>query len=168
VSLNPQKLAGQCGKLKCCLNYELKCYLDAQQDFPDVAVPLEVFDGTAYHQKTDIYRRLMWYSFSKDEAANLVPVSVERVKEIMELNKTGVKVKNLINSADAVVEVKEPDYLSPIGTDSVTRFEDQNRDRRKKKKKHRNPAHNQNNNNRIQNNHNSNQNNQNNRGNEKK
>jgi cell fate regulator YaaT (PSP1 superfamily) len=152
VSLNPQKLAGQCGKLKCCLNYELKCYMDAQQDFPDIAIPLEVFDGTAYHQKTDIYRRLMWYSFSKDDAANMIPVAIERVKEILELNKTGVKVKNLVNSVDESTIVKEPDYHSPVGSDSVTRFEDQ-REKRKKKKKHRNPANPQNNNpqnNRVQ------------------
>ncbi len=144
VSLNPQKLAGQCGKLKCCLNYELKCYLDAQQDFPDIAVPLEVFDGTAYHQKTDIFRRMMWYSFSKDEAANLIPVSVERVKEILELNKKGEKPKNLTNSSEEAVEHKELGYLNPVGSDSVTRFEDQRKDRQKRKKKHRNHAQNQN------------------------
>ena len=136
VSLNPQKLAGQCGKLKCCLNYELQCYLDAQQDFPNTSVPLEIFDGTAYYQKTDIFRRMMWYSFSKDESVNLVAVPVERVTEILELNKKGIKVKNLIEFADAPVEKKSLDYDSPIGSDSITRFEDQ-RDRRKKKKKHR-------------------------------
>ena len=126
--------------------------MDAQQDFPDIAIPLEVFDGTAYHQKTDIYRRLMWYSFSKDDAANMIPVAIERVKEILELNKTGVKVKNLVNSVDESTIVKEPDYHSPVGSDSVTRFEDQ-REKRKKKKKHRNPANPQNNNtqnNRVQ------------------
>jgi hypothetical protein len=144
VSLNPQKLAGQCGKLKCCLNYELKCYLDAQQDFPDISIPLEVFDGTAYHQKTDIYRRMMWYSFSKDEAANLVPVSVERVKEILELNKKGEKPKILTNSSEEVVEHKELDYNNPVGGDSVTRFEDQRKDQRKKKKKHWNHSQNHN------------------------
>jgi cell fate regulator YaaT (PSP1 superfamily) len=143
VSLNPQKLAGQCGKLKCCLNYELKCYLDAQQDFPDTAIPLEIFDGTAYHQKTDIFRRLMWYSFTKDEAANMVAVPVERVIEILEQNKNGIKVKSLVDVSRGPVVEKALDYHSPIGTDSVTRFEDNQRDRRKKKKKHRNPNQNQ-------------------------
>lgn len=138
VSLNPQKLAGQCGKLKCCLNYELQCYLDAQQDFPDTAIPLEIFDGTAYHQKTDIFRRMMWYSFSKDEAANLIAVPVERVKEIQELNKKGVKAKNLMDPSDAPEEKKALDYNSPVGSDSITRFEDSHRDRKKKKKKNKN------------------------------
>jgi cell fate regulator YaaT (PSP1 superfamily) len=136
VSLNPQKLAGQCGKLKCCLNYELKCYLDAQQDFPDISVPLEVMDGTAHHQKTDIYRRIMWYSFSNDETANIIPVSIERVKEILELNKKGIKPKILSNSEESV-ERKELDYHNPVGSDSVTRFEDQKQEKKKKKKKHR-------------------------------
>ena len=140
VSLNPQKLAGQCGKLKCCLNFELQCYLDAQQDFPDTNVPLEVFDGTAYHQKTDIFRRMMWYSFSKDEAANLIAVPVERVIEILEMNKKGEKVKSLTEVSDAHVEKKSLDYHSPVGADSINRFEEQ-RDRRKKKKKHRGHGH---------------------------
>ena len=160
VSLNPQKLAGQCGKLKCCLNYELKCYMDAQQDFPDINIPLELFDGTAYHQKTDIYRRLMWYSFSKEEAANLIPVSVERVKEIQELNKKGTKVKNLVNISDEPPQVIEPDYHSPVGSDSVTRFEDQNK--KKKKKKHRNNGQNGLNHNNLSQNHGQNNNSQNN------
>ncbi|MDP4210582.1 MAG: regulatory iron-sulfur-containing complex subunit RicT [Bacteroidota bacterium] len=136
VSLNPQKLAGQCGKLKCCLNYELKTYLDAQQDFPETSIALEIFDGTAFHQKTDIFRRIMWYSFSKDEAVNLTPVSVDRVKEIIELNKKGIKVKSLLDAANEPVVAKPLDYQSPVGSDSITRFEDsRNKDRRKKKKK---------------------------------
>jgi cell fate regulator YaaT (PSP1 superfamily) len=136
VSLNPQKLAGQCGKLKCCLNYELQCYLDAQQDFPNVEIPLEIFDGTAYHQKTDIFRRLMWYSFSKDEAANMIAVPVERVKEIMEINKKGEKAKSLTDPSEAPVVKKDLDYQSPVGADNINRFEEQ-RDRNKKRKKNR-------------------------------
>jgi cell fate regulator YaaT (PSP1 superfamily) len=137
VSLNPQKLAGQCGKLKCCLNYELKCYLDAQQDFPKTEIPLELLDGTAYHQKTDIFRRLMWYSFSKDEAVNLTPVPVEKVKEIQELNKKGIKVKNLgIPEIDAE-QAKPLDFNNPVGSESITRFQD-NKPFKKKSKKKRN------------------------------
>lgn len=138
VSLNPQKLAGQCGKLKCCLNYELQCYLDAQQDFPDTSVPLEVSDGTAYHQKTDIFRRMMWYSFSKDEALNLIAVPVERVKDIVELNKKGIKAKSLTEIIDEPIEKKSLDYSNPVGNDSVTRFEDNQREKGKKKKKNKN------------------------------
>lgn len=139
VSLNPTKLAGQCGKLKCCLNYELKTYLDAQHDFPKIDIPLEIFDGTAYHQKTDIFRRMMWYSFSKDGVATLIPVSVERVIEIIELNKQGIKAKSLMDPVAEEPVKKNLDYSNPIGGDSITRFEDNTRDQRKKKKKNRNP-----------------------------
>jgi len=98
ISLNPQKLAGQCGKLKCCLNYEVHCYIDAQKDFPDKNVILETEKGPAYHHKTDIYRRIIWYGFEPGEevVTKLVPVPVERVAEIIEINKTGVKVPDLI------------------------------------------------------------------------
>ena len=59
LSLNPQKLAGQCGKLKCCLIYELDCYLDARKDFPDTSIPLETSEGTVFHQKTDVFKRII-------------------------------------------------------------------------------------------------------------
>jgi cell fate regulator YaaT (PSP1 superfamily) len=126
VSLNPQKLAGQCSKLKCCLNYELDAYLDEQKDFPNINIPLEAFDGTAYHQKTDVFRRLMWYSFSRDAGANFIALSVEKVKEIIEANKRGQKPK---------IEAEEPknsnkpvqedlDFKNVIGQESITRFDE--------------------------------------------
>ncbi len=135
VSLNPTKLAGQCGKLKCCLNYELKCYVDARQDFPNTETPLEIFDGTAYHFKTDVYRRLMWYSFSKEDSVNLVPVPVERVNEIVKLNKEGVKVKKIIETEEE--RQKELTFNNVVGQDSVTRFQD-NKNNNKHHKHHRN------------------------------
>jgi cell fate regulator YaaT (PSP1 superfamily) len=98
LSLNPQKLAGQCGKLKCCLNYEYDSYIDAQSDFPNTNIVLETKTGKAYHQKTDIYKRMMWYSFDEHAAVNLTPVDVERVKAIIELNKKGIAVENLIEN----------------------------------------------------------------------
>jgi len=136
VSLNPTKLAGQCGKLKCCLNYELKAYMDAQQDFPDTSLPLELLDGTAYHQKTDIFRRIMWFSYSKDDATNPIPVDVERVKEIQELNQKGVKVKSITEAPIVTNVKKELDFQNPIGTDSITRFEDHKKNSKSKKKRH--------------------------------
>lgn len=136
VSLNPTKLAGQCGKLKCCLNFELKAYMDAQQDFPEISIPLEILEGTAYHQKTDIFRRIMWYSFSKDEAINPIPVDVERVKEIQELNKNGIKAKNLTEATINPDIKKEPDFQSPVGTDSITRFEENKKSGKHKKKRY--------------------------------
>jgi cell fate regulator YaaT (PSP1 superfamily) len=98
ISLNPQKLAGQCGKLKCCLNYEVHCYIDAQKDFPDKNIILETGKGPAYHTKTDIYRRIMWYGYEQGEEAinKLIPVPVERVVEIIEANKKGIKVADII------------------------------------------------------------------------
>ena len=102
VSLNPQKLAGQCGKLKCCLNYEVQCYIDAQKGFPDKEIILETEKGPAYHYKNDIYRQIMWYGFEKGEETviRLVPVPVERVIEIIELNKQNQKVPDLIEYAE--------------------------------------------------------------------
>ena len=105
LSLNPKKLAGQCIKLKCCLNYELDTYMDARKDFPDPSVALETQSGLAYHHKTDVHRRMMWYGFSgnENEPMNLIPMPVERVKEVMDLNKRGIKVKTL-----AVIEDDKP------------------------------------------------------------
>jgi len=107
LSLNPQKLAGQCGKLKCCLNYEFDSYVDAQKNFPDISLVLETKAGKAYHQKTDIYKRIMWYSFNENSAINITPIDIDRVHSIIELNKKGVIVDNLIEA----VEVKTKDIL---------------------------------------------------------
>lgn len=133
VSLNPQKLAGQCGKLKCCLNYELNSYLDAQKDFPDRNAILKTLNGDAYHQKTDIYRNLFWYGFEKENATNLIPVPVERVNEIIRLNNEGKKVKNLIEM-DSYQEEKL-DFQDDVGKDSLTRFDESSFRSKKKKKK---------------------------------
>ena len=134
VSLNPQKLAGQCGKLKCCLNYEVTSYVDAQKDFPDRSTVLRTRQGDAFFQKTDIYRGIYWYSLNDAPAMNLVPVSVERVKEIIALNKKNIFPENLIDFSVPAVEKKE-DFSDVIGQDSLTRFEDKNRMQKKKNRK---------------------------------
>lgn len=137
ISLNPQKLAGQCGKLKCCLNYELGCYLDAQRDFPEKDLALKTKQGVAYYNKTDIYRRIMWYSFDEHGASNLTPVPIERVKEIVELNKQGKDVEFLIDPA-ALAEGEPLDFQNVVGQESLTRFEDKktkNQGKRSKGKK---------------------------------
>ncbi|MPQ48096.1 hypothetical protein GCQ56_13900 [Marinifilum sp. N1E240] len=137
ISLNPQKLAGQCGKLKCCLNFELDCYIDAQKDFPNTNIPLETKDGTAFHQKTDIFKRVMWYSFDKFSTMNLFQVSVDRVKEIVKLNKKGVKVDQLVTEKEVVAK-KAPDYENVVGQDSLNRFDKKdNPNKRKGKRKFR-------------------------------
>ncbi len=86
LSLNPQKLTGQCSKLKCCLNYEYDCYIDAQKDFPDTSVVLKTQKGDAVHYKTDVHKRLMWFSYS-GQNAGFIPISVDDVNRIIEMNK---------------------------------------------------------------------------------
>jgi len=122
ISLNPQKLAGQCGKLKCCLNYEMDVYIDARKDFPATNIPLECKDGTAYHQKTDIFKRLMWYSFDKNYAVNMVQIPIDRVKEIIRLNKKGTKVNELVSKKEEIAR-KALDYENVVGQDSLNRFD---------------------------------------------
>ena len=139
LSLNPVKLAGQCGKLKCCLNYELKCYLDALSDFPDTSIPLETEQGKAYHRKTDVYRRVIWYSFEKDnENAEFIPLDVDLVNEIIRINRQGSVVKEL--SASSGVQAKKPalSYQDAVGEDSINRFEEKRR--KKKKRNNRGPS----------------------------
>jgi cell fate regulator YaaT (PSP1 superfamily) len=123
LSLNPLKLAGQCGKLKCCLNYELDSYMDALQDFPEVNnVKLETERGRAFHQKTDIFRRTMFFSYT-DEPDNFIPLPVDRVKEIMEMNKNSVKPQDLLIKVIPKFVEKTPDYENVVGQDSLTRFD---------------------------------------------
>jgi cell fate regulator YaaT (PSP1 superfamily) len=135
LALNPQKLAGQCGKLKCCLNYELDCYIDAQKDFPNPEILLETRDGSAKHQKTDIFKRIMWYSYDPDAMVNAIPVPVERVQEIIAINKQGKKPEKLVDLKH-VEESRELQFDNVVGQESITRF-DRPRKKKKKKKKHR-------------------------------
>jgi len=145
ISLNPQKLAGQCGKLKCCLNYELDAYLDAQSDFPDTSVPLETKENTFYHFKTDIFKRTMWYSTAKDIPVNLVQLSVDRVKEVIRKNKKNERVNELQDQA-LNVDKKEFDYHNVIEQESLTRFDDKKggKNKRYKLRKNRRRSNNQN------------------------
>ncbi|MEA3445769.1 MAG: regulatory iron-sulfur-containing complex subunit RicT [Bacteroidota bacterium] len=133
LSLNPQKLAGQCGKLKCCLNYELDAYLDAQQDFPNVEVPLKLESGIAYHFKTDVFRGILWYSHDENGSNNIVPVSVERVKEIIKLNKQGKKAPELAKKADTSA-AKSLDYHNIVGEDRLDRFDKKPKNGKRKKR----------------------------------
>jgi len=133
LSLNPQKLAGQCGKLKCCLNYELDCYIDAQKEFPNPEIPLETKDGTAKHLKTDIFKRIMWYSYNPDVMLNTIPVPVERVHQIIKMNKEGKKPAKLVEVAQVEV-ARELQFDNVVGQESITRFD---HPRKKKKKKRR-------------------------------
>ena len=138
LALNPLKLAGQCGKLKCCLNYELDSYLDAIKGFPDVAVKLESERGRAVHQKTDIFRKIIWYSYL-DDIGNFIPLPVDRVKEVIEMNKNGKKPADILEK-QVVVKEKAPDFENVVGQDSLTRFDNaKKRPKKKKRKGNRNP-----------------------------
>ncbi len=140
LSLNPQKLAGQCGKLKCCLNFELDCYVDAQKSFPPREVPLELMDTTAYFQKMEVHKGIYWYSTDPHSSVNLIAVPVRRVREIIALNRTGKKADRLlVNDGSWNAEPVSEDLLK---NNSLTRFDDsasqktnnRNHDRRKKRK----------------------------------
>jgi cell fate regulator YaaT (PSP1 superfamily) len=141
ISLNPQKLAGQCGKLKCCLNYELDAYLDAQQDFPNTAIPLETEDGTYYHFKTDVFKRLMWYSPSRDNGAGakVAMLSVDSVNEIISQNKGGKKVRDIAEVVQVLAPLKDVGYENVIAQDSITRFDEKANKGNRKRKKNRRP-----------------------------
>lgn len=137
ISLNPQKLAGQCGKLKCCLNYELDAYIDAQQDFPPTNIPLHSEEGTYFHFKTDIFKRTMWYSNEPGSPNGMIAISVDRVKEVIELNRRHVKIQKIVLDDDSKTP-KEIGYHVVVGEDSLTRFDDKDKQQRKHKKKHKN------------------------------
>jgi cell fate regulator YaaT (PSP1 superfamily) len=96
LSLNPQKLAGQCSKLKCCLNFEFDCYVDAQRSFPPKDIPLELADSTAHFLKMEVHKSVYWYSTDPNSPTNMISVPVERVREIQALNRKGLKPDKLI------------------------------------------------------------------------
>ena len=132
LSLNPQKLAGQCGKLKCCLNYETAAYMDAQTRIPKVTNPLEFEDGLAYLMKTDILKEVMYFSYDSTSLANLYPLDASEVREIIKMNRNGVRPESLKND----IEPHVPEFVTAVGDDSITRFDEARK--RKKKKKNRN------------------------------
>lgn len=134
ISLNPQKLAGQCGKLKCCLIYELDTYLDARKEIPRVNQPLQTLEGDYYLVKTDILSRTMWFSSDPHSQAAMYPLNVERVREIIRANQKGRKVEQLDDSAKPFQQ-EEPTFADVVGEESLTRFDRQKEGRRKNRKK---------------------------------
>jgi len=119
LSLNPQKLAGQCGKLKCCLNFEVANYMDAQSRLPKVSEPLEFEDGLAYLVKTDILRELMYFSYDKNSLVNIYPLDAYEVREIIKMNRNGIRPESL----KLEPEPSLPDFVTSVGDDSITRFD---------------------------------------------
>ena len=127
LSLNPTKLAGQCGKLKCCLNFELDAYVDAQKDFPGLKTKLQTERGTANTVKVDIFKRMMWFTY-RDDPSNFIGVSVDKVKEIIALNKEGKKAAAL---RDETITVSKPafDFENVVGQDDLSRFDNKGKSR---------------------------------------
>lgn len=129
LSLNPQKLAGQCAKLKCCLNFEVDAYVESVKRLPPRDIPLETADGVFYHFKTDIFKRELTYSTDKHVPSNLVTLTADRVFEVIAMNKAGEKPVTLAPEGSENGRPKK-DFVDLVGQDSVTRF-----DKTKKKKK---------------------------------
>lgn len=137
LSLNPQKLAGQCGKLKCCLNYELDLYLEALKDFPSSDTKLKTEKGVAFCQKADIFKGMMWFSY-KDDPSNWHRLSQDQVKEILDINSRGdKKVASLEEFAMENASSENLLFENAVGQDSLTRFDRPKRSRNRKKRRSR-------------------------------
>ena len=137
ISMNPQKLAGQCAKLKCCFNYEVDAYVEAQRQLPSRKISLETQIGTYYHFKTDIFKKEITYSTDKTLAVNLITIPAERVFEAINMNRNGIKPENLEFGSKTQASRKQDSH--DILGDSVSRF-----DSTRKKKKKRQGNHGQN------------------------
>ncbi|WP_347157736.1 PSP1 domain-containing protein [Pontibacter chitinilyticus] len=134
LSLNPSKLSGQCGRLKCCLNYELETYMMALKDIPTVSRPLQTRQGDAILQKTDIFKKMMWFGYRGDN--NWYPVPVARVQEIQEENAKGNVVEMLL--AEAPEEPKQNEFVAQV-EGNLERLDDKYTAKKKKKKKKKRP-----------------------------
>jgi cell fate regulator YaaT (PSP1 superfamily) len=138
LSINQTKLSGQCGRLKCCLNFELDTYLDALQAFPDYADNLQTAMGTAFLIKKDIFKNLMWYTLPNN--TKHFPLTIERVKEIKKLNQQGIAVEELeaveITSKNKEVE---PEFVELVGQISLRSLEKNDRRRRDQQRNYREP-----------------------------
>ena len=132
LSMNPQKLAGQCAKLKCCLNFETDVYYEASAKMPPKDVALETADGTFYLFKSDILAQKVTYSTDKKNAANLVTISARRAMDIIGMNKEGIKPVSL---SEETPQPEKKDYIDLADQDSLTRFDKAKR-KKKKKKQH--------------------------------
>ena len=135
ISLNPQKLAGQCSKLKCCMMYEYDLYAEAKRDTPRLREPLQTVDGEFYLVKTDILARTMSFSSSKDTMSNMVTLPVSRVREIVAANRAGKRVDSLLSEVEAPA-AEEPTYRSE--EDSITRFDSKRRNKNRNRNRNKN------------------------------
>jgi cell fate regulator YaaT (PSP1 superfamily) len=144
LSLNPQKLAGQCGKLKCCLNYELDVYMDALKDFPRSDTKLMTEKGIAYCQKVDIFKEKLWFTY-KNDPITWHMLTKDQVNEIVELNKKDQSIQSLESYSVQNISDDVPVYEDAVGQDSLTRFDrpkrSKNKSNNKSKKSNKNRPH---------------------------
>ena len=133
LSLNPQKLAGQCSKLRCCINYEASTYIDAQNRLPVVKEPLEFKDGPAWLVKTDILAGTLWFSYEKNNLTNIFPLNAEQFRKIQAMNKKGIKPESLKNLNQESAKEEETAFVSGSEDESITRFDEKKRKSRRRK-----------------------------------
>ena len=131
ISMNPQKLAGQCAKLKCCLNFEVDTYAEAVKRMPAKDIKLETADATYFHFKSDIFKREITYSTDKSIPANLVTIDVQRAFEIIAMNKNGEKPLKLQREGDEKQNERPKEFGDIVGQDSLTRFDNKKKKKRK-------------------------------------
>lgn len=144
LSINPQKLAGQCGKLKCCLNYELDSYLDALSDFPNTQITLKTKIGDASHFKTDIFKKIVSYTYHNAPGV-IIPLDIPTVKKVLQMNKDGVlpdDLQSLLDERDKLKDIapKKQEFANVLDEMNLSRFDNTNKNksknRNKKKKRH--------------------------------
>ena len=138
ISMNPQKLAGQCAKLKCCLNFEVDTYAEAVKRMPAKDIKLETADATYFHFKSDVFKREITYSTDKSIPANLVTIDVQRAFEIIAMNKNGEKPLKLQREGDEKQNERPKEFGDIVGQDSLTRFDNKKKKKRKGSNKNNN------------------------------
>ena len=132
ISMNPQKLAGQCAKLKCCINFEVDTYAETVKRMPSREIALETADATYYHFKTDIFKRQLTYSTDKNMPVNLVTIDSQRAFDVIAMNKNGEKPERL-EAGPSDPTTRKIDFNDVIGQDSLTRFDKKKRKRNRQK-----------------------------------
>ena len=139
IALNPQKLAGQCAKLKCCLNYETPIYEEAVKKMPSRHVPLETKDATYYLFSTDPLKGEVTYSTDAHHPTNLLTITAKRAKEIIDMNRRGEKPLAL-GGVQSTIEIVEIDYQNVVGQDDLTRFDKKKRDNQRNNRRKNKPG----------------------------
>ncbi len=135
ISLNPQKLAGQCGKLKCCLNFEVDSYIDAQKDFPATNIPLQTEIGNYIFFKADIFKGIYWYTLKNENSTAQIALPVEVVRKIQKLNREGIKPEKLISSDSHLPKSSEDTFTNMVNQEDIDRFNVPKKKSRKRKQR---------------------------------